>query len=120
MKLTKSQENVIIQLERENSNPLKSRDTDHFTMFEVKGLELDEDFNTVDVAVDGKGKTGDIMIHVASVPPTALDMEEFDYRRDMCTYRWSLSISKRGKVEAYRYPEIHKSGETTWSGIHIL
>ncbi len=119
MRLTKSQENAITYLEREHRNPLKTLDTDYFTQFEVKGYYMDEDLNMIDVVVDGKGETGDLLVNVKSVSPMFLDLDEYDYRRYMCTNVWTLSISKRGKVEAFGYPEIYKSGQTTWTGIHI-
>jgi hypothetical protein len=119
MKLTKSQEQVISYLERNHNNPLKSLDSDCFTEFEVKGFDFDEDFNTIDVAVDGKGKTGDLMVNVKSVSELFLDRNEYDSIRDMVTNKWMLLISKRGKVEAFQYPDHYKSGETTWTGIHI-
>lgn len=119
MKLTKSQEKAITYLERENSNPLKTLDSDYFTEFEVHGFDFDEDFNKIDVVIDGKGETGDIFVNVKSVDPRFLDREEFDSIRYMCTNTWTLLITKRGKIEAFGYPEIYTSGETTWTGIHI-
>ena len=119
MKLTKSQEQVIKMLKREHRNPLKSLDGDVFTKFEVKGFDFDEDFNMIDIEVDGKGKTDAVMIDVKSVSPIFLDLDEFNFSRIISTNTWTLSVSKRGKIEAYGYPEIYKSGEKTWTGIHI-
>ena len=52
-------------------------------------------------------------------PVNFLDRNEYDSIRDMVTNKWVLLISKRGKVEAFQYPDHYKSGETTWTGIHI-
>jgi hypothetical protein len=104
MKFTKKQQERLVLLKTENIyNPIRLRDTDVFTKFEIGNL------------FEKPRKTGNWITVRAETKPHNHETLS-DYTNYFFTKEWQIFISPRGKMFAPMYPEYLEGRKKTHCG----